>query len=117
MAAASRILIYALAALLCVLLTSETLLVSYSYKRRQNGPPSSKLLLISEALKLLIAGVLFLREGSLDDKHAGASGHSSTLPEFQKKTQDRGGWSACAEWMKAMLVFAVPAIIYFVNNK
>ena len=108
-------LIYALAGALCILLTSETLLVSYSHRYR-TGPPSSKLLCsLAELLKLCIASWLYYSEPKAAKKTH--DGTYSPLPKHKAGQQGHGWWSGCVAWLKAMAMFSIPAVCYFINNK
>jgi hypothetical protein len=128
--ASGGLLIYILAAALCVVYTTDTVIVAYNYRFFASNPPSSKLLFLAEALKLLTASSFYFWEcrRARDYKALGTDdtdGYkprcgSWWLPSHLKCHQQQFGrtwWLAVAAWAKAMLVFAVPAVCYFITNK
>lgn len=133
-AAVAGPLIYVLAAALCSVYTIDTVIVAYNYRffPGQN-PPSSKLLFLAEAFKLLLASSFYLlehRKRSKDYKSLGTDESDDKVPEnwwlglphhtrqcFAPPTAGRGWLMAVTAWGKGMLVFAVPAVCYFITNK
>lgn len=124
------VLIYVLAASLCAVYSVDTVIVAYNYRFFTQNPPSSKLLFLAEALKLLTASSLWLWElrrakgqktSDNDDteQHKLLSGSWwPGLPMHSPRQQaGRSWWLALTAWGKAMLVFAVPAVCYFITNK
>lgn len=135
---AGGVLIYVLAAALCSVYTIDTVIVAYNYRFFDENPPSSKLLFLAEALKLLTASSLLLLErrrsrGSYrdleaddepDQKHQHTDSWWLGLPMRRQcclaphaVAVGRGWWLAVTAWAKGMLVFAVPAVCYFITNK
>jgi hypothetical protein len=132
-AAAGGALIYACAAALLICYTTDTVIVAYNYRFFSANPPSSKLLFLAELLKLCLATAFCLTErrrakdyrsvGTNDENHdkepeswwLGLPMHRHCLAP--KQQSGRGWWLAVAEWAKGMLVFAVPAVCYFITNK
>lgn len=104
--------VYALSLALCGLFTIETILIAYSV-RHSTPVASSKLLVLAEAVKFLISWSL----------HKSESGAKSPEPGPQLSTKDKqhatAMWRAGAVMFhaKAMLIFSVPAVCYFVTNK
>lgn len=123
-------LVFVLAFILCCLYTSDTVIISYCYRFYAHNPSSTKLLLLSEALKLAIASCLHLVERQT---HPGAAeqllGTSTSRPDLQRggssccKAAGQPGsyqhqkrtWPAHAAW--TLLVFSVPSLCYFASNK
>jgi hypothetical protein len=119
-----------LASLLCCLYAADSILISYCYRFYAHNPSSTKLLLLAEALKLLIAASLYLTEGpeelqkqSSDDAlqpqtscYLGQQQHGS---QKQPWTRGRALLSSQRAWQTVwtLLVFSVPSICYFAANK
>lgn len=136
-AVAGGALIYACAAALLICYTTDTVIVAYNYRFFSANPPSSKLLFLAELLKLCLATAFFSTEDRRRAKDYKCVGSNGTNDENHDKVPDswwlglplhryclapkqqsgRGWWLAVAEWAKGMLVFAVPAVCYFITNK
>ncbi|WIA14349.1 hypothetical protein OEZ85_002878 [Tetradesmus obliquus] len=113
-------LIYGLAAILCGLYATDTILVAYSYRTWSDNPHSSQLLFLSEGLKLFLATCLFLAENP-----AGRNGFS-LLPKIHPTDKEQHAgllpkspltkWEALLAKLKGVMLFAVPALCYFTTN-
>lgn len=118
-----NLLAHILSAALCCLFAAETLLVAYNYQFYTFNPPSSELLVLAEALKLLIAGGLYLAE----TKRAAARPSYELLDKCEQQVTEpnaaadssSNGWRrrAFKQTARAYVVFSVPAVCYFCTNK
>jgi len=123
-------LVFVLAALLCCLYASDTIIISYCYRVYAHNPSSAKLLLLSEALKLLIASCLYFTEqkpsdGHPEECHRSLLSDAESLPAATASSsravvlqQPRWGRTRPAQqfgW--TLLVFSIPSLCYFGTNK
>lgn len=106
-------LIYIVSAALCCLFVAETILIAHNFHVYTINPPSSKLLFLAEAVKLVLASCFYASESRI-------STHSG-LPSSNCLDVGKGRLRLCKEKLlsegTAMLVFAVPAVCYFITNK
>lgn len=124
-----RGLVYVLAVGLCLLYTSDALLVAYTYRwTHGTNPPGSKLVFYAEAVKLLLATLFFLSEpGNVESlsKRLGllqGEEQQALLPKSGKQALPEPvkpvpAVDALWQWLRGMVMFAVPAVCYFVTNK
>lgn len=135
--ASSGILLYACAVALCFMYITDTIIMAYNYRFYPGqNPPSSKLLFLAEALKLMMASCFYLMESkrstrdykAVDTYDTDKNGYKQQeavnwwlgLPmhrQCQTLPLPPGWWPAVKSWAKAMLVFSVPAVCYFTTNK
>lgn len=120
---------YVLAVGLCLLYTSDALLVAYTYRwTHGTNPPGSKLVFYAEAVKLLLATLFFLSEpGNVESlsKRLGllqGEEQQALLPKSGKQALPEPvkpvpAVDALWQWLRGMVMFAVPAVCYFVTNK
>lgn len=115
---ASAYKLYVFAGILCTLYAADTVLVAYNYRFYSYNPPSSKLLLLAEAVKLLVASCFYLAEtkqrDAADIEDVVYKDSSGGSPVKQRSSTAR---LLGDQPFKALLVFAVPAVCYFFTNK
>jgi hypothetical protein len=91
--------------------TADTITVAYNYRFIEYNPHSSKLLFLAEALKLGLASCFYLLERS------GPVTPGQLLKQPVPVAKVPQGLSRARSELRAMLVFAVPAVCYFITNK
>lgn len=134
----SGMLLYACALALCFVYIVDTIIVAYNYRFYPGqNPPSSKLLFLAEALKLLMASCFYLLEKRRSPKESYRPvGAYDSAGNCYKQQEPVNWWLGLPmhrqcqtlqlphDWRsdlkagaKAMLVFSVPAVCYFLTNK
>lgn len=133
----SGMLLYACALALCFVCIADTLVMACSYKFYPGqNPPSAKLVFLAEAMKLLMASCFYLLESipSLKEHktvaacklaefkfdHQASVNRGFGLPVHRQLQHIHGWWptpKAVKAGARAMLVFSVPAVCYFLVNK
>jgi hypothetical protein len=118
---ASSYLVYVLASTLCVLYTTDALLLAYNYRFHRDNPAGAKLVLFAEMFKLVLAAFFFLSEPHRPRSAYQLLGDIGALHESKQQQQQQRKPSAqlATLWcfFRDNLVFAVPAACYFVTNK
>jgi hypothetical protein len=121
-----------IALVLCLLYASDTIIISYCYRTFVSNPSSVKLLLLAEAVKLSIAGLLhFLDTRTNAERSEGAQRITATLIHLSdagllrttyacaqnSSEQRRGSRHWLVPGMRTLMVFSVPSVCYFATNK
>lgn len=118
--------IYVLAVTLCLMYTGDTVVVAYSYRFVASNPPSSKLLFLAELLKLVLSGLLLLaekyskRDSQQDQQQSVKSQllpHADAPADAQPAVKRSPRAVQLLAALQALLMFAVPAVCYFITNK
>lgn len=106
-------LIYIVSAALCCLFVAETILIAHNLREYTTNPPSSKLVFLAEAVKLVLASSFYASERKLSTP--------IDIPPTTYLDVDKKRLFLCKDKLlsqgTAMLVFAVPAVCYFITNK
>lgn len=129
---AATMLLFVIALVLCLLYASDTIIISHCYRTFASNPSSAKLLLLAEAVKLSIAGLLhFLNIRTNAERSEGLQRSTATLihlsdagllrtshPCPQNSSQQRqGSRHLLLPGIRTLMVFSVPSICYFATNK
>lgn len=120
--------LFVLASVLCCLYAADSIIISFCYRFYAHNPSSTKLLLLAEALKLVIAASLCLTEGpeELQKPSSGAAlqPHACYLGlqqhGSQKQPWARGrAFSRQRVWQTGwtLMVFSIPSLCYCAANK
>lgn len=117
-----------LASVLCCLYAADSIIIFYCDRSYAHNPSSTKLLLLAEALKLVIAASLYLTEGPEEQQKPSSDAtlqpHTCYLGQQQHGSQKQP-WargrplSRQRVWQTGwtLLVFSVPSLCYFAANK
>lgn len=117
------VLVVLLAAVLCVLYASDTVIIANNYRFYDTNPPGSKLVLLAEVLKLFIATLLF-NCSQPTGQHQAADHAKATRQQYVSDQRPswvprwlQQCWHHLPDSVQSLIIFSVPALCYCLTNK